>query len=108
MKMDYKVTRIIELKMDKLHDVLLAIEQTDIPVYYDRAIDENILDSNHELVRLASNLACELLIDSNGRCNRENMEKLENLGYPVFPIEKDSFGWLIGGIGVMGGIITFA
>ena len=37
----------------------------------------------------------DLLIDSSG-INYTNMIKLRDLGFSIFPVERDSFGWLIG------------
>lgn len=42
-------------------------------------------------------LANDLLI-SNGNLNHSNAEELQKLGFKVFPLEKDRFGWLLGGI----------
>lgn len=44
-------------------------------------------------------MANELLIASNGRCNWENIKKLKSYGFDVYAGEKDSFGWLTGCIG---------
>lgn len=44
-------------------------------------------------------MANELLIASNGRCNWENIKKLKSCGFDVYAGEKDSFGWLAGCIG---------
>jgi len=44
-------------------------------------------------------LACGHFITSDGHCNWENMKAFEEFsGCVFFPIEKDSFGWLVGGI----------
>jgi len=36
------------------------------------------------------------LIDDEGYCNYDNMEKLEKSGYFIGPGERDRFGWLTG------------
>lgn len=46
------------------------------------------------------NLACEHFITNEGRCNWANINAFER-DHPeckIVPLEKDSFGWLIGGI----------
>lgn len=36
------------------------------------------------------------LLINDGKINYTNRENLKVLGFDVFPVEKDSFGWLIG------------
>ena len=55
----------------------------------------------------AGAVASSLLIDEHGQCNWENIYILDKNGFSVVPIEKDSFGWLIGGILTKKGIITY-
>ncbi len=44
-------------------------------------------------------LGCELFITNEGGCNWTNINKFEEFsGAKIVPLEKDSFGWLIGGI----------
>lgn len=44
-------------------------------------------------------LACGLFITHDGNINRPQMNEFERYApCHIFPIEKDSFGWLIGGI----------
>lgn len=52
-------------------------------------------------------LASHLLINECGECNWMNIDVLEENGFSVIPIEKDSVGWLIGGIVTTKGIITY-
>jgi hypothetical protein len=61
----------------------------------------------HPLVEEISGLAEDILITSNGFCNWGNIETLKGKGYGVFPLERDSFGWLIGGISTSKGIIAY-
>jgi len=51
-----------------------------------------------DLVDRAKEMASQLLIDSYGGCNWDNINILEKNKYYVNPIEQDSFGWLIAGI----------
>jgi len=62
---------------------------------------------NNNGVRNASILAAKILITDEGDCNWRNIELLKLEGFAVFPIEKDVFGWLVGGIQLRKGIITF-
>lgn len=44
-------------------------------------------------------LASGYFITNGGACNWKNMKAFEEFsGCKIFPLEKDSFGWLIGGI----------
>lgn len=45
---------------------------------------------------MASLLCDEYLITKNGVPNWDNIKVLRNVGYQVFPGEKDGFGWLTG------------
>jgi len=46
-----------------------------------------------------NDLACELFITNEGWCNRAQINEFERYApCKIFPIERDSFGWLIGGI----------
>jgi len=71
--------------------------------------NESISHDTNDLIkhREIEDAACELLIDSNGRCNWSNISILKSVGFDVIPIEKDRFGWLIGGIVTKKGIITY-
>ena len=84
--------------LKKLLDVLKAIDadpsQED---NYDKYL-------NHSL---ASGLACDALIDFNGKNIWENHDILGGAGFPVFPGERDSFGWLTGCIQTKKGIIVY-
>lgn len=50
-----------------------------------------------EEVNEVANLCDEYLIDQ-GYCPSDRLEKLKSYGYYVFPIESDSWGWLIAGL----------
>jgi len=88
--------------MDQLLNLLNTLEsdETLIPV-------DECITMYHPLVDEISGLAEELLITSNGFCNWGNIETLKNKGYSVFPLERDSFGWLVGGISTSKGIIAY-
>jgi hypothetical protein len=73
--------------------------------------DESIVSSNYleddiPIVNEIVNLADELLI-INGQCNWKNMSILETHNFDIFPLEVDSFGWLIAGIRTDKGVIIY-
>ena len=69
--------------------------------------DKHVSRGQH-LVYNAVQLADELLIDSDGKCNWENIEILRNYGYGVDALERDQFGWLTGGIFTIRGVIVYS
>jgi hypothetical protein len=60
--------------------------------------------TNTELIQ---ELACAVLIESDGHPAWDNMEILRSNGYPVVPVEQDRFGWLLGGIETSNGLIIY-
>lgn len=84
--------------MEALLQLLLAFEN-----------DESISHDKNDFIkhREIEGIACDVLIDSNGQCNWANISILKSVGFNVIPIEKDSFGWMIGGIVTKKGIITY-
>lgn len=88
--------------MEHLINLLKALESDETLIPVDECITEH-----HLLVEKISGLAEDLLITSNGFCNWGNIETLKNKGYSVFPLERDSFGWLVGGISTSKGIIAY-
>lgn len=87
--------------MEQLFELIRKVEE-DEEIEYSEYLDERI-----DIVRQISNLADDLLITGGGRCNWENMNYLEDRGIHVFPVERDGFGWLIGGIPTRKGVITY-
>lgn len=87
-------------------DLILALRRlndaTDVP-----ASRTGMLDCMHELVMSASDLAYRSLIDREGNCLWGEIAKVKEAGFWVFPVEQDSFGWLIGGIETKHGCVTF-
>lgn len=67
-----------------------------------------IPEYNNKIVEMASNIASEILIKNNGRCDWRNISLLEMEGYDVFPVEKYGIQWLLGGIKLRKGVITFS
>ena len=54
-----------------------------------------------------SNLAERFLITKGGHCHWSNIHFLEDMGFQAFPLERDSFGWLCGGIQTKKGVIAY-
>lgn len=54
-----------------------------------------------------SSLASYSLVGDEGECLWDNHEILEREGFPVFPGERDRFGWLSGCIQTKKGVIVF-
>ena len=87
--------------MNNLIDLLIQIEK-------DETIHSaDTLDLNDPLVYTVYTMAQEMLITKDGKCNWENIEQLKVAGYYVFPVERDNFGWVIGGISTNKGVITY-
>jgi|688.fasta_scaffold00680_58 hypothetical protein len=89
------------MSMQKLIKLLLKLEN-----------DESIVSCNYlqdkiPIVNKIVNLANELLITNEGQCNSKNMSVLENYNFNIFPIEVDSFGWLIAGIHTNKGVVIY-
>lgn len=86
--------------MDELITILKMIEES---------VEEEseYLPADNKYVILAGTIANDLLITKNGQPDWYNIEDLRHSGYDVFAIERDRFGWLIGGIQTSKGIFTF-
>jgi len=52
-------------------------------------------------------LANKHLITDKGYCNWYNINVLKEKGFDVFPVERDSFGWMLGGITTSKGVIVY-
>jgi hypothetical protein len=87
--------------MQKLIKLLLKLENDNSIVSCD------YLQNEIPIINKIRNLANELLITNRGQCNYKNMSILENYNFNIFPIEVDSFGWLIAGINTNKGVIIY-
>ena len=86
---------------DSIGDLMWAIKEINRKRYI------NVEKGQHPLVRLVDYLANKYLIED-GQILYGNigiLEEEDNIS--VFPVERDSFGWLIGGIRTNKGVITF-
>lgn len=52
-------------------------------------------------------LANKYLITDKGQCNWYNINILRSDGIEIFPLEQDSFGWMLGGITTSKGVIVY-
>lgn len=57
--------------------------------------------------REVTSMAEDKLINNHGGCNWTNIEILAKAGFKVFAAERDSFGWLIGGIRTPYGVVYY-
>jgi hypothetical protein len=69
--------------------------------------EADFLNLSHPLVKEISLLADEWLITGEGHCDWLNIHLLEDRRIHVFPVERDGFGWLVGGISTSKGVITY-
>lgn len=89
--------------VEQLIEMLIRIEENPlIKDFEDDCIPQNLPD-----VQQASYLAAEILISPYGHVLWDTVNQIRNSGYSVFPLEKDRFGWLIGGIATKKGTIAF-
>ncbi len=88
--------------MDKFLTLLEQLES-------DKTIPDSdkYIDSDISIVTNISICAEDVLITSDGRCNWERIRILQSMGYSIFPVEFDGFGWITGGIRTKKGIITY-
>lgn len=70
-------------------------------------VTNNNYDRTHPIVIAALYLANEILIGDDGHPDRENMDKVIEKGFHIFPGEMDRFGWVTGCIELSRGIILF-
>lgn len=53
-------------------------------------------------------LACDLFITNGGGCDWKKIKEFESMAScRIFPVERDSFGWLVGGIFYKGKTWTY-
>jgi len=86
--------------MDRINFLVKWIEMSDInPSEY----------LSHECPEVAEvvELANKHLITDKGQCNWYNINFLKNAGIDIFPVERDSFGWMLGGILTSKGVIVY-
>ena len=86
--------------MDQIIFLINCIELSDIqPSEY--------LTHDYSEVREIADLANKHLITDKSECNWDNINFLKEKGFNVFPVEQDSFGWMLGGISTSKGVIVY-
>jgi hypothetical protein len=68
-----------------------------------RAYEEDTATNIDDIITLAE----QVLITDSGSVNRPMVQKLSSRGFPVYPVEIDRFGWILGGIVTSKGEIIF-
>jgi hypothetical protein len=86
--------------MDALIKALRELESSDLPDSRDKYLE----DEDHLGVSTIRSLAGNVFITKDGLVN---WDAIQESGCCVFPIERDRFGWLLGGIETTKGIISF-
>jgi hypothetical protein len=92
---------IIKYDIDYLISLIYELNK-DVSIEYSEYLSKDI-----PIVKQIENLADKLLITDQGQCNNDNISILELHNFNVYPLESDSFGWLIGGIFTYKGIVTY-
>ena len=89
--------------MEELLRCLQAIDASDMP-----NATSSILSGNKDsMIQKISSLASVILLTDEGLNIWENHRHLQSNGFPVFPGEQDSLGWLTGCIQTKKGIILY-
>jgi hypothetical protein len=91
----------------KMLDVLLTLLKRIDDNNNIRDYGDNVILSDNPDVTDAVRIAEDVLITDTGAVNWEAVNVLVQHGYSVFPMERDSFGWLTGGISTNKGILMF-
>ena len=94
----------MEDRLNLLISTLKVIDADDEIIVYE---SNGTFDVSNPWVIAARYLADECLIGDDGHPIREEMDKVSAAGFPIFPGEMDSFGWLSGCIQLTRGIIVF-
>jgi hypothetical protein len=91
---------------EELLEVLRKIEDGSILLKYTKEANYTFITSEDPDYDF-DGLCCAALIKSDGQHNSFEAQKLKDSGFNVFPLERDSFGWLIGGVKTSKGIISY-
>ena len=87
--------------MDRLVALLQEIEASDIkPMDY-------LEEKHHSAIPLIKGLLCDLFITKGGNLDWDAKDELGQLGYSLYAVEQDRFGWVIGAVWTEKGSITF-
>lgn len=97
----------IRYTVSKMLDLLLALLKKIEDNEHIKDYGDNVILSDNIAVTEAIHIAEDVLITGMGIVNWGAVDILAQHGYGVFPMERDSFGWLIGGISTKKGILVF-
>lgn len=96
------------MSVTDLITVLNAIENSDEIENRDNCVlNWGYIEERHKLIQDAVALADKLLLFDSGKRNFDSEYKLAREGFPVSCLEKDSFGWISGGIYTTKGLIAY-
>lgn len=85
----------------------IVAESTIDSVGEENCLNWGTLEERHSLVQNAANMATRVLIEDDGERNLQAECDLSMAGFYVFCLEKDSAGWLVGGIQTEKGVIAY-
>jgi hypothetical protein len=88
--------------MENLITLVKALEASDI-----RRL-QFLQDGHHETIPQIRYLIHQLFITEDGRLDYKNKDLLKTYGYTIYPVEQDSYGWLVGALSTKKGSITFS
>jgi hypothetical protein len=94
--MDY----IIENKINEFITLIKNINNSDIE-------ETEYLHEPKDIITSIVDIALVLFIHEDGNVNYDNICEVSKHGISIFPLERDRFGWLVGGIETKKGIIAF-
>lgn len=72
-----------------------------------KCLNTGYLNKCHPLIQEAHDALFDFLIKDTGERNYGHEIDLEEAGFPVFALEKDSWGWLTGGVETSKGVIAY-
>ena len=88
--------------MERLAALIQEVEASDIPQH------PYLESTDHPLVPIIANMLQELFITTGGNMDYDAKDKFMLLhGYELYPVEYDSWGWILGGLRTKKGTIVF-
>ena len=84
----------------KFVELIVNLNESDIP-------EKEFLTEPKNIIEDIIDIATVIFIDHEGRVNFTNIIECRKYGIDIFCVERDKFGWLIGGIKTKKGVITF-
>lgn len=88
--------------MDLLVAFVKQLEESDVPE------QQFLSTTDHPVIPIIVRMLEELFITAGGHMNFDAKDVLmANYGYELYPVEQDSWGWVVGGLLTCKGTITF-